>query len=120
MPGLVRGTLVEVALPLERLSTGTTREQAGERPAIVVQDETAFSNTPLITLVPVTTTQGAVDFPGTMVIMPTQLNKLREPSIAMVFQITSVDRKRIIKQTGKLDSQDLAKLSKLIKAYLGL
>lgn len=120
MPGMPRGTLVEVTLPFERLSTGITREQAGQRPAIVVQDESAFSQTPLITLVPVSTSQGAVDFPATMVIMPTSLNKLREPSVAMVFQITSVDRKRILRQTGKLDSQDLAKLAKLMKSFLGL
>lgn len=61
-------------------------EQAGRRPAIVLQDEAYTGQSPLVIVVPLTGATGAVRFPGTLLLQPDAGNHLRKPSVALVFQ----------------------------------
>jgi len=73
------------------------RAQTGKRPAIVVQKDKTL---PTILLVPLTTQQDAVRFAGTILIEPDNKNHLRQPSIALVFQLTAIDKHFIKNKLG--------------------
>ncbi|WP_338421928.1 type II toxin-antitoxin system PemK/MazF family toxin [Nostoc flagelliforme] len=84
------------------------REEKGNRPAIVVQIDIATS--PMLMIVPVTSSLGALRFPFTVRIEPSEQNGLTLPSVAMVFQLRAIDRKRIIQKIGELELQYLAQV----------
>ena len=71
---------------------GAGRAQAGRRPAIVVQS-TSGASLPTTLLVPLTTQIDALRFPGTVLVEPDATNALRRSSVALVFQLSAVDRR---------------------------
>jgi mRNA interferase MazF len=90
---------------LVRLPDSDQREEKGHRPAIAVQTDVAVS--PMLIVVPVTSALGALRFPFTVQIEPSEQNGLTLPSVAMVFQMRAIDRKRIIRKIGELEMQYL-------------
>jgi mRNA-degrading endonuclease toxin of MazEF toxin-antitoxin module len=72
---------------------GAGRAQARRRPAIVVQSARASACLPTVLLVPLTTQQEALRFPGTVLVEPDSGNRLPRISVALVFQIIAVDRR---------------------------
>jgi mRNA interferase MazF len=97
---MARGDVLLVGLPeLDK------REEKGNRPAIAVQTDLATS--PMLMIVPVTSSLSALRFPFTVKIEPSNLNGLTLPSVAMVFQMRAIDRKRIIRKIGNLESKYL-------------
>ena len=81
--------------------------QAGRRPAIVVQRE---KDLPTILLVPLTSQLDALRFPGTELVEPDSRNGLRKPSVALVFQLTAVDRRYLASQIGSVSEAVLTQL----------
>lgn len=73
--------------------TGAGRAQAGRRPAIVAQAAQASSTLPTVLLIPLTTQQDALRFPGTVLIEADAASGLRRPSVALVFQLTAIDKR---------------------------
>ncbi len=98
-----RGDVLLVGLP-----ESDKREEKGNRPAIAVQTDVA--NSPMLMVVPVTSSLGALRFPFTVRIEPSEQNGLTKPSVAMVFQLRAIDRKRIIQKIGELELQYLAQV----------
>jgi mRNA interferase MazF len=72
---------------------GAGRAQAGRRPAIVVQSKEASRQIPTVLVIPLTTQQDALRFPGTVFVAPDPQNGLKLPSVALVFQLTAIDQK---------------------------
>jgi mRNA-degrading endonuclease toxin of MazEF toxin-antitoxin module len=68
------------------------RAQAGRRPAIIVQSTTAL---PTILIVPLITQLDTLRFNGTVLVEADSQNGLRRASVALVFQLTAVDRRYI-------------------------
>lgn len=97
----MRGDVLLVGLP-----ESDKREEKGNRPAIAVQTDVA--NSPMLMIVPVTSSLGALRFAFTVRIEPSEQNGLTLPSVAMVFQLRAIDRKRIIQKIGELELQYLA------------
>ncbi len=83
------------------------RAQAGRRPAIVVQKEKSL---PTVLLVPLTTQQDALRFSGTILIEPDAENHLRQPSVALVFQLTAVDKSFIKDKLGKISNDKMSEI----------
>jgi mRNA-degrading endonuclease toxin of MazEF toxin-antitoxin module len=83
---------------------GAGRAQAGRRPAIVVQGTEATSRLPTVLLVPLTTQQDALRFPGTVLVEPDADNGLSKPSVALVFQLAVLDQGFLGKQLGKVSA----------------
>src|SRR5262249_60723892 len=77
------------------LPPGTGHEQSGRRPAIIVQDASYAGTLPVVFAVPLTTAAATLRFPGTLLIQPDPDNALRQSSVALVFQMRAVDRRRI-------------------------
>jgi mRNA-degrading endonuclease toxin of MazEF toxin-antitoxin module len=77
------------------------RAQAGRRPAIVVQQTAAL---PTVLLIPLTSQQDALRFAGTVLVEPDEQNGLRQPSVALVFQLTAVDKKFVGDRIGRISA----------------
>jgi len=62
--------------------------QGGERPAVVVQNDSFTSSLPTVWVVPFTSKTAAARFPGTVMVQPDGQNGLTVPSVALVFQLS--------------------------------
>jgi len=97
-----RGDVYWVAFP-----TGAGRAQAGRRPAVIVQSEGATAKLPTVLLIPLTTQQDALRFPGTVLIEADEENQLPHTSVALVFQLTALDQRFIESRLGHISNSDL-------------
>lgn len=77
------------------------RAQAGRRPAVVVQQTTSL---PTVLLIPLTSQQDALRFAGTVLVEPDGQNGLHRPSVALVFQLTAVDKKFVGLSLGRVST----------------
>ncbi len=98
---MTQGDIFWVSFPV-----GAGRAQAGRRPAIVFQNDETSQDVPTVLVVPLTTQKESLRFPGTLLIDPDFANRLPQPSVALVFQMTSVDQKFLGPRIGAI-SDDL-------------
>jgi mRNA interferase MazF len=89
-------------------------EQAGERPALIVQGDAATATLPTVLIIPFTSVMGTSRFTGTMVIQPNPQNGLTSPSVALVFQIRALDKRCFLRRMGELDQGTLDQLFELL------
>lgn len=87
---------------------GAGRAQAGRRPAIIVQAAAASARLPTVLLIPLTTRQDALRFPGTVLVEPDPVNGLRRASVALVFQLTALDSRFVGARLGRISPGVLA------------
>lgn len=83
------------------------RAQAGRRPAIIVQK---ITNLPTVLLVPLTSQQDALRFAGTVLIETDENNNLRQPSVALVFQLTAIDKNFIKDKLGTISGEKMSEI----------
>ncbi len=81
--------------------------QMGERPAIILQHLAFNASLPTTLIVPLTSKLAASRFDGTLVIQPAQRNGLTAPSVALVFQMRTLDQRNCLKQMGTLAAATL-------------
>jgi mRNA interferase MazF len=101
------------------LPPGTGHEQSGRRPAIIVQDQAYAGLLPVVLVVPLTTSTATLRFPGTVLIPAGPENGLRQPSVALVFQMRAVDRRRIGDRIGTVSADILAGIFAALDKLLG-
>src|SRR5215831_13405780 len=89
------------------LPAANGREQRGRRPAVVFQDDDYGGDLPVVLVVPLTTARAAMRFAGTTLIYPAAENGLRQASVALVFQIRAIDRRRIQERIGTVNAEAL-------------
>ena len=70
--------------------------QAGSRPA---RDERQ--------VVPLTTARATMRFAGTTLLRPTAANGLRQTSVALMFQLRTIDRRRMQERIGTVNAEVL-------------
>jgi mRNA interferase MazF len=91
--------------------------QAGIRPAVIMQEDQATVGLPTVLIVPFTSTQATLRFPGTLAVQPDGQNGLTVPSVALVFQLAAIDKTDCLQFLGVLDpatlDQIFAELDKL-------
>jgi len=93
-------------------------EQQGVRPAIVVQTAENIEKVPTVLIVPFTTQIKAANFPFTFVAEPDSTNNLTSTSIALVFQLRAIDKKRMKSKIGSLNSSDMQILKQNLENIL--
>ena len=98
------------------LASSFGHEQSGFRPAIIMSQV----NAGMVIVIPLTTNLEALRFPHTLSILPNSTNSLTQNSVALVFQLKSLDQKRIKKKIGYLGNQDTVNLEKTVKDLLAL
>jgi mRNA interferase MazF len=108
------GDIYLVEIPLS-----SRHEQAGLRPVIIVQ-ALDVDKVPTILIVPLTSKLKAVDFPFTIVIEPDQINNLDMMSVALVFQLRAIDKRRLKNKIGKIEQTKLELLKQNLKEIMGL
>ena len=89
---------------------GAGRAQAGRRPAIVAQSSKASASLPTVLLIPLTSQQDALRFPGAVLVEPDAANGLRRPSVALVFQLTAIDKSFLGQRFGAISPVVLANI----------
>jgi mRNA interferase MazF len=71
-----------------------------------------------VLVVPLTTPRGTMRFAGTLLIRATAENGLSQVSVALVFQLRTIDRRRVQERIGNMGEtvlhEMLAELDKLI------
>ena len=91
------------------------KEQMGTRPAIVIAD----TKTDLALLIPLTSNLESMrKLPFTVEIKKSNDNKLEKDSVALVFQIQAIDKKRILSKIGNIEDYYLEKIDRTIKELL--
>lgn len=95
------------------------REQAGRRPAIIIQADTSGS-LPTVFVVPLTTNARASRYPGTFAVEPSGTNGLQVQSVVLAFQLRAIDRTRVGERLGYLEPQDLTALEDHLRSLLSL
>ena len=94
-------------------------EQAGRRPAIVAQDAAASDRLPTVLVIPLTTRLDALRFPGTLAIDPDATNGLRRASVALVFQMSVIDRRFLVSQLGHVGGEIMQEVWSAFDAITG-
>jgi mRNA interferase MazF len=95
------------------------REQAGRRPAVVVQDDNFAGGSPLVLVVPVTSADAAQRFPAVVAVTATGENGLSQDSFALVFQLRALDRRRFRERLGAIGPDVLASIHAALDQLLG-
>ncbi|MGH2758829.1 MAG: type II toxin-antitoxin system PemK/MazF family toxin [Actinomycetota bacterium] len=111
---LDRGTIVLVGL-----DPTLGREQQGTRPCVVVSDPdvTASARFPMIAVVPVSGTAGeGALYPR----LETRTGGLRRPSWALVDQLRSIDKRRVMRAFVGIDASELTRIDEGLRSFLGL
>ncbi len=91
-------------------------EQSGMRPAIILSEVEAG----IVIIIPFTSNIQALRFPHTIEVNPSAANGLKSKSIALVFQLRAIDKKRIKNKIGKIEGKIMGKINKMIKEMLYL
>jgi mRNA-degrading endonuclease toxin of MazEF toxin-antitoxin module len=94
---------------------GRGHEQKQERPGIIWRD---LDHVKMAIAIPCTSAQDKTKYPYTYLISPTTKNGLSEDSVALVFQLTSVDKTRLIRKLGELDAEDISGIGPILKEML--
>ena len=96
------------------LPFGKGREQYGTRPGLVM----AETKIGLIVTIPLTSNIQALRFSHVLDIKKSQKNGLDKDSVALVFQIQSLDKKRFVNKIGELEDLKLKEVDGILKKLL--
>ncbi|MBI4065983.1 type II toxin-antitoxin system PemK/MazF family toxin [Candidatus Kaiserbacteria bacterium] len=99
------------------LTVSSGYEQSGVRPAIAVSSGELPG---VVIVVPLTSTMEALRFPNTLAVLPTKNSGLEKESIALVFHVRSIDKRRVINVIGKVDVATRKKIDAVLKKILHL
>lgn len=102
-----------------RLPPAPGHAQTGDRPAIILQELVFNNSLPTTLLVPLTSKLAAARFDGTLLIQPDQQNGLSAPSVALVFQMRTLDQRNCLKPLGILDAATLDQVLALLDKLTG-
>jgi len=91
-------------------------EQEGSRPSLVLAETEAN----IVIIIPFTSNIQALRFPHTIEIKPSKRNGLSSLSIALIFQIRAIDKRRLGKKIGNLEDSYLQEADKILKQLLVL
>lgn len=98
--------------------TGPGNEQAGIRPALVIQNDIGNKNSSTTIVAAISTKTGS-RYPFQVAVEPKD-SGLNEFSIVKLDQILTVSKERLIKKVGKLVEQKMVEVDKAIHLSLGL
>jgi len=112
-----RGDIILVELPQADTSG---HEQEGLRPALVVHEEASSDQLSVIMIVPMTSNLRAQSFSHTILVQPSAQNGLSMPSVLLVFQLRAIDKRRIRKTLGTLETAIMEQVNAEMKKLLGI
>ncbi|CAG1007241.1 MAG: type II toxin-antitoxin system PemK/MazF family toxin [Candidatus Methanoperedens sp.] len=75
---------------------------------------------PTVLIVPLTSKLKAADFPFSFLIEPDQINNLDVASVALVFQLRAIDKRRLKTKIGKIGRKKGEILKRMLKDIMGI
>jgi mRNA interferase MazF len=90
------------------------------RPALLIQNDVGNRYSPLTIVAAITSTISPVPYPVEVVIESTAGNGLEVRSSIRLDQVRTVDRQRLVRRLGIVDSATMARVDEAIKISLGL
>jgi len=95
------------------------KEEVGKiRPAVIISDSVYNEYSDLIVVIPLTT--NLIDDAGILRVRINKREKLERDSDAMIEQIRSISKNRIIEKIAKISKNELILIERGIKVLLGL
>ena len=89
-------------------------EQAGFRPVLIIQNNILNKNLNTAVIIPITSNLKAKNSLITW-FLPKKQHKLKQDSVALLFQIRTIDKKRFRKKVSSLKKEELNKILKQLK-----
>jgi mRNA interferase MazF len=93
-------------------------EQAGIRPVILFQNDLISRFSTTILTIPLTTNQRRAELPICLAIAQGD-GGLKQDSVALCFQMRVLDKTRLIRKLGQLNSETIVQLEEVILLTLG-
>ncbi len=97
-------------------------EQQGRRPVIIVSHD-GFNQNPRwrsIIIIPVSTSQAQAKRGLTAVLLPQEIGRLEQESVALCHQITTLDRAKLTEKIGELSDDWMKRIEEGLKAATDL
>ena len=101
---------------LANLPIWTGREQLGIRPIIMIAD----TNAGLVIVIPLTSNLRTLKYSYTLKIETSKQNGLNNESAALILQIKSIDKIRLIHKIGHLENSYIEEIDRKLKSLLKL
>jgi len=90
------------------------REQVGTRPAVLMQVDEGTQKSPTLVIVPLTSQLAAARFGHSVQLEPGEHSGLQMQSVAMVYQLTAVDRVNVVEQLGALSHDEFESIRQAV------
>jgi len=90
------------------------------RPALIIQNDIGNRYSPLTIVAAITSSVWTLPYPVEVVVDPTMTNGLDTTSSIRLDQIRTVDRRRLVRRLGVVDTVTMTKVDVAIKISLGL
>jgi mRNA interferase MazF len=94
-------------------------EISKSRPALVLQNDIANHYSPVTIVAAISSHYGNRVYPTEVLINPPE-GGLSETSVALLNQIRTIDKRRIVKKLGGLNSETMEKVDRAISISLGI
>lgn len=92
-------------------------EQAGLRPVLILQNNILNRHLYTVVVAPITSNLKAKGLMTTY-FLPAKLTKLRQDSVALLYQLRTIDKSRLIKEMGHLPKKDFSQLrAKMMRVF---
>lgn len=82
-------------------------EQGKTRPVLVISEEAINKILPVVNIFPITSRKSGRKIYPNEVLIPTNATGLDKESIILCYQIRTIDKRRLVKTIGKIDSLEL-------------
>lgn len=81
--------------------------QNGKRPIVVIGNNIGLENSPVVTVIPVTSEIKATYLPTHYIIKNYKLSGLDKPSMVLTEQMTTINKSQIVRFIGKIEYRDI-------------
>lgn len=102
---------------LVNFNPGRGSEQKGVRPSLIIQNDVGNQHASTTIVAAITTT--LKKYPVTVLLDPHE-GGLKEPSMANLAQLLTIDKSRLMKKLGSIGVEKLREVDEAIKISLGL
>jgi mRNA interferase MazF len=90
------------------------------RPALVLQNDVANRHSPITIVAAITSQYNEPLYPTEVLIPASATTGLAIPSVVLLNQIRSIDRRRLVKRLGRVSAELMAKVDNAVLISLGL
>ncbi|TVQ23506.1 MAG: type II toxin-antitoxin system PemK/MazF family toxin [Spirochaetaceae bacterium] len=103
------------------LDPAVGREQAGNRPAVIVSDEVFNQHMDVVTILPITSRKAGRTVYPNEVLLSAEVSGLESEYIVLAHQIRTISRSRIERGALRLESAELQEACKeAVRVHLGM